>query len=95
MEQLIITRHATLVEFLKREGLVNSDVKHIAHATKEDVKGKHVFGILPLWLACHAEKMTEVQLRLPAEKRGSELTVDEIEFYYVNPKTYVIREVKE
>ncbi len=95
MEQIIVTRHPALIEYLKRNGYVTGNVKHISHANKEDIEGKHVFGILPLWLACHTGKMTEVQLRLPPEKRAIELSIDDIEFYAVRPKTYIIREVKE
>ncbi len=93
--KLIVTRHPALIEYLKNEGHVDNEVEHISHANVEDVEGKHVFGILPLWLACHAAKLTEVQLRLPTAKRGKELSLKDIEFYAVNPKTYTIREVKE
>ena len=94
MKQIIVTRHPALVRYLIKKGYVNDDVEHVSHANIEDVQGKHVFGVLPLWLASHCESLTELQLRLPPEKRGIELTLTDIEFYAVKPKTYIIREVK-
>jgi len=93
MEQLIITRHLALVQYLRESGLVRPDAKHVSYAKISDVVGKHIFGILPLHVACHAEKMTELQLRLPVNKRGVELTVEEVKTFCLEPKTYSIREV--
>jgi hypothetical protein len=93
MDKLIVTRHTALVAYLIEKGYVDKDTPHIAHADVEDVKGKHVYGILPNWLACHADKFTEVQLRLPVDKRGAELSLKDVKFYIVEPKTYTIRRV--
>ena len=93
MEKLVVTRYQSLVEYLKKINLIDDETDVIPHASIEDVKGKHVIGVLPYWLACHAAKFTEVHLRVPQEKRGKELTVDEIEFYSVAPRTYIIKEV--
>lgn len=93
MEKIVVTRHIALLQYLINNKYVESNVKHLSHATIDDIRGKHVFGIMPNWLSCHADKLTELQLRLPVEKRGIELTLKEIEFYIVKPKTYIIREV--
>jgi len=93
MEKLVVTRYKTLVEYLKQIGIVDDSTKVISHAKIADVRGKHVIGVLPYWLSCHAEKFTEVQLRIPSEKRGKELTIEEIEFYSLEPRTYEVREV--
>jgi len=95
MKQIIVTRHPALIEYLKNNNYVNDDVEHISHANIEDIEGAHVFGILPLWLASYCDRLTEVQLRLPPEKRGVELSIKDIEFYAVKPRTYTIREIKE
>jgi len=94
MEKLVVTRYKTLVEYLINIGLIDSNVNVITHAKIEDVRGKHVIGVLPYWLACHSGKFTEVPLRMPSEKRGKELTLEEIEFYSFTPKTYTIRETR-
>ena len=93
MEKLVVTRYKSLVTYLKQIKLINNNTRVISHANIEDVQNKHVIGVLPYWLSCHAAKFTEVRLRTPNEKRGHELTVDEIAFYSLDPCTYEIREV--
>ena len=92
MSQLIVTRHPALVKYLIMKGYVDSDVEHVSHADVEDVKDKHVFGVLPLRLSSHCASFTEVQLRLPPEKRGIELSLKDIEFFANKIVTYVIKE---
>jgi hypothetical protein len=93
MEKLVVTRYKTLVEYLKKKKLIDDNTKILSHAKVEDVMNKHVIGVLPYWLSCHTGKFTEIQLRIPQEKRGQELTLEEIEFYALPHKTYQIREV--
>jgi len=93
MEKIVVTRYQGLVEYLKELGLIEDGTEITAHANIEDVKGKHVLGVLPLWLSCHAAKITEIQLKLPAEKRGKELTVEEVRFFSLSPRTYIVKEV--
>ena len=93
MDKIVVTRHAALVEYLIKEGYIDRDTKHVSHATERDIEGMHAYGILPNWLACKAAKFTEVQLRVPFEKRGHELTIEEVAFYIVEPRTYLIKEV--
>ena len=61
-EKIVVTRHMAMVAYLIKMGYVDKDVKRISYAQEEDIKDKHVFGILPNWLACHTERFTEVQL---------------------------------
>jgi putative CRISPR-associated protein (TIGR02620 family) len=93
MEKIVVTRYKGLVEYLQELKLIEEETKVVAHANIEDVKGKHVLGVLPLWLSCHAAKITEIQLKLPAEKRGKELTVEEVRFFALSPRTYIVKEV--
>ena len=95
IEKVVVTRHRSLYNYLIKHKFIDRDVLKIAYADVKDIKGKHVFGILPLRLSCHAAKFTEVQLRLPIGKRSDELTDAEVEDYAIPPKTYIIREVKE
>lgn len=92
MEKLVVTRYKSLVDYLKELKLIDDKTKIITHANADDVRNKHVLGVLPYWLACHTAKFTEVQLRIPSEKRGTELTLEEIRFYASEPKTYIIRQ---
>ena len=52
MEKILVTRHEALVEFLQKQGLEFDMV--VSHADAETVKGKDVYGVLPLHLAALA-----------------------------------------
>jgi putative CRISPR-associated protein (TIGR02620 family) len=91
--KLIVTRHAALVKYLLTEGIVSKDTPIVSHATEEMVKGKHVIGVLPLRLAFLAERVTEVPLDIPAEKRGKELNLEEVQKYAGKPTTYAVANV--
>lgn len=91
---LVVTRHPGLVEFLRERGLCTPDVTVISHASPEDVRGKHVCGVLPHSLSCLCESFTEVPLALPAELRGVELSVQQMRQYAGEPVTYIVRRMK-
>ncbi len=88
---LVVTRHPGLVEYLREIGLADSDTEVVAHATPENVSGKHVCGVLPHSLSCLTASFTEVPLQLPAELRGKELTLGEVRQYAGAPVTYRVR----
>ena len=60
MEKIVVTRYKGLVDYLLELKLISEKTKVIAHAQIDDIKGKHVLGVLPLWLSCHAGKITEI-----------------------------------
>ena len=92
-EKLVVTRYQSLVDYLIKLELIDKKTKVLSHARIEDVQGRHVLGVLPYWLACHTAKFTEIKLRVPQEKRGKKLSIEEIEFYSLKPKSYIITQV--
>jgi len=86
---LVVTRHPNLVEYLRLHGFVPPCLTEVVtHATPEQVRGKHVLGVLPHSLSCLCECFTEVPLNLPPELRGKELSVADLEQYAGKPVTY-------
>jgi putative CRISPR-associated protein (TIGR02620 family) len=86
---VIISRHAGLLSWLAREGVTGPTVT--GNATVEDVRGKHVFGILPLWLAAEAESVTEVSMpSLPLEMRGKEYSAEDMDRFGAHMVTYKV-----
>lgn len=65
----------------------------IAHATEDDVRGKHVIGVLPLALAALCASVTEIPLALQAHQRGRELTLEELREIAGKPVTYIVTRV--
>lgn len=88
MNNIIVTRHIALVQHLRNVGIATDTSCVIAHATREDIEGKDVVGILPLSLACYANSITEVPLSLPLELRGKELSIEDVQRFAGAPVTY-------
>ena len=90
-ESIIVTRHEGAVEWLKQNYVVG---KVISHATAEDVRGKVVYGVLPLHLAAEAEAVWIIQMDLPAELRGKDLTPDQMDACGAKLVKYEVRKVE-
>jgi len=92
-EILIVTRHNAAVEWLKRQGITG---KVIAQATPSDVTGKDVIGVLPYWLGCLANSVTEVSMpNLTLEQRQKnaqgDMTPDEMDHAGATLVKYSVR----
>ena len=75
---IIITRHRGLIEWLRRHGIEASRVTE--HATAEDVRGRIVYGVLPLSLAAEAAEVWTVDMpSLRPDQRGVDLTPEEMD----------------
>lgn len=94
MEKIVVTRHKSLVKYLRNKNMITNKTKVFSYVKKIDILDKHVIGKLPYFMSCHAAKYTEVQLRTPEDRKGKELTLEEIEFYLVAIRTYIIRETE-
>ena len=82
---VVVTRHKALVEFLIKRKMIGANTPIIAHATEKDVLGKDVIGVLPLRLAALAASVTEVPMDIPAELRGQELSLEQVEAFSGKP----------
>ena len=89
-EIVIISRHSGLLEWLRLRGI--EGVVITGNATVEDVEGKDVYGILPLWLAAHANSVTEVSMpNLPFEMRGKEYSPAQMDEWGAEMRTFYVR----
>ena len=91
-EAVIVTRHPALVHLLLERGLIYGTEPIIEHASADEVRGRHVIGVLPLSLAVEAESVTEIPLSLTPEDRGKELDLERLRQIAGPPRTYVVRE---
>lgn len=89
--KILVTRHSALVEYFSNMGITLDKV--ITHATAEDVTGNDVYGVLPLYLASLANTVTTVDMDLPAEMRGKELSLTDIETYFTGMSTYQVKKI--
>lgn len=91
---IIVTRHPSLVSYLRELNIVTFDTPVIEHATTADVRGKHVLGILPHHLSSLAATITEIPLRTTladreAMQRG-DLTLARLHETAGEPCTYTV-----
>lgn len=89
--KVLVTRHEALIEYFSNMGITFDKV--ITHATVEDVTGNDVYGVLPLHLASIANTVTTVDMDLPAEMRGKELSLTDIETYFTGVSTYQVKKI--
>jgi len=86
---LVVTRHKALVEVLETDfGL--TDIEVIEQATPEQLQGRDVIGILPIYLAAYCNSVTVLNLTVPQELRGAELTVDQVREFMGELRTYKV-----
>ena len=90
-DKLVVTRHKALVDHLFKKGLVEEGTPVVRHVVRPgEVQGKHVYGHLPFHLAVHAASITTIPLNVPADMRGVELTLEEIDRYAGTPTQFVV-----
>lgn len=89
--KVLVTRHEALVEYFKELGIKFDKV--ISHATEEDVCGNDVYGVLPLRLASFTNTVTSIDMNIPAEMRGKELSLTDIEAYFTGMSTYQVKKI--
>ncbi len=92
-ERVVVTRHPALLEYLVEQGLALPSDRVITHATQDDVRDRHVIGVLPHHLSSLAASVTEIQVDVPAELRGVELTIEQLRQYARGARRYQVREV--
>lgn len=91
---IVVTRHRGLVELLREMGIIDERAVIIEHVTDpEQVRGRHVIGVLPMHLAAVTASITEVPLALSQADRGVELTVDRLRQIAGSPVRYVVRRI--
>jgi len=91
--KLVVTRHPALVEYLREAGIVGDNVEVVAQVTPEQVRGRHVVGVLPLHLAAEADRVTVVPLAVPPELRGQELSLEQVRELAGEPRTFIVSDV--
>lgn len=98
LKTIIVTRHRAALEWIEKhhpklifpDGSRSDDVRIISHATPEDVAGNRVIGILPEELSILTAEYWKLSMVVPAEFRGKELTVEDMERFGCSLKRYWI-----
>ena len=89
---VVVTRHVGTVEYLRQEGLIGPDTKILVRAKPEDIRDKHVFGVIPIYLACYAKSVSMISLDLPESAQGRELSAEEVREFCKGIRTFHVIE---
>jgi len=94
-DALIVTKNESLIAWLHDKG-INAPV--LEYATPSDVVHKHVYGIVPYWMAAYADVVSEVtmpHLDRPDRDRFNRglLTIQEMDQAGAELVTYRVRKV--
>jgi hypothetical protein len=90
MERLVVTRHKGTRALLIESGLVRTKTPVLEHATADQVRGKHVFGVLPLDLAALAGAVTVLGLKLTQDEVKADLPVEVLRTRVTGCATYQV-----
>jgi len=103
MKTIIITRHAKLVEWLKREGITGPVFEQVVSDREpigseeihlRDLDGAHVIGVLPTWIAAsgpaYISEVAMPGLPLDARKRlhAGDFSLEEMDAWGAELITY-------
>lgn len=87
---IIVSRHAGAVAWLRQRGIHG---RVIEHATIEQIAGQHIVGNLPLHLAAQTASVTAIEMDVPPEMRGIDLTPGQMDECGAVLRRYVVQEV--
>lgn len=91
---LIVTRHAGLVEWLRRRGVTGEIVAHVRDINQ--IRGRVVYGVLPMRLAAYTETFVAVEMpHISYEEQGRALTPEEMDRVGAHLVAYKVQEVQE
>lgn len=90
---IIVSRHQGLVEWLASHGITGQVITHVTDIN--DIKNKHVIGVLPLHLASQCSTITTIDMNLPPDKRGVDLSPTEMDHYNATMNTYQVTKIND
>lgn len=90
MKTIIVTRHPGALAWIQKRHPEFQDAQVIAQAKPDDLAGNRVIGILPVDLAAMCGEYWALNMRIPAEMRGKELTCEDMERFGCSIKRFLV-----
>ncbi len=89
---IIVTSHPNLVKWLAQEGITGAVMEKV---TRQDIKGKVVYGSLPTYLAAEALEYNTIAIPGIENARDTKnVTVNEMNLFGARIETYRIERIK-
>ena len=98
MSVILVSRHAGTLDWFKKKGLAIDE--HVVHFDTNALKtGDIVVGVLPIHLAAQVCalgcKYYHLEMEVPLEFRGQELTSDQLDLFGAELVPYSINKIEE
>jgi len=94
MKTVVVTRHAGALEWLRKHHPEFEDCEVLAHARPEDLIGNRVVGVLPVHMASMCAEYWHLEMTVPPDCRGKELTVEDMERFGCHITRYTVEVVE-
>ena len=89
IETVIVTRHPALVTYLRDTYGITGTV--VGHISKEYARNRNIIGNVPLHIACAANAVATLELDIPPELRGVELSIEQVREFAKGLEWYKVR----
>lgn len=92
---LFLSRHRDLYQFFVNKKIISSDLPILEHVDNLDlIKNKRIIGIIPSKLAILAHSISQIELNIPKEFKGKDLTPEQLEEFSGELQTFKVEEIK-
>jgi len=95
--EIVVSKNLNLITVLRERGIIDDSTPITRRATAAEVKGRHVLGLLPLYLASMAASLTEIPMRLSNEDylamQRTGLSLERTRAVVSNPVTYKVEQL--
>ena len=95
---VVVTRHKGMLDYLIKHNVVPKNMEVVVKThidDPRDIINHIVIGNIPLHLAAKAFQVWTVDMDIPPEKRGCELTLEEMEAFGALVNRYVVFDVED
>jgi len=95
MKTKIVTRHKGALEWIQKHHPEFGDAEVVEYARKKDLVGCRIVGVLPIPLAALCGEYWHLDMPVPPEARGKEISCRDMERFHCRIQEYLVRAVRE
>ena len=88
VQTVVVSDYDSFYDLLLENGIIEPDTPHYEYLRKEDAVGKRVCGVVPMHIAAEADSVVLARMRIPRNRRGIEIPLDELRGYVHGWDTY-------
>ena len=90
VETVVVSNYDSFYDVLLEDGVIEPDTPMYEYLRRDDARGKRVCGIVPLHIAAEADSLVVARMRIPRNRQGEQLSVEELRKYVSGYDTYTV-----